>query len=131
MPIIPNLLRYRELAVVHYSGAPCVLHLRHAGQSLNLGAFQNRVVKEGIMKHGRKLLVLLLFVFALPLESCVVVRPERPGPHFVWVERYTTPAGVIIHGHWKYVGPPQRHRIWVPGHYNRYGRWIPGHWRAR
>lgn len=35
-------------------------------------------------------------------------------------QRYTTPAGVIIHGHWKYVGPPQRHRIW-----------IPGHWRAR
>ncbi len=34
---MPNLLRYRELAVVHYSGIPCASHLRHARQSLNLG----------------------------------------------------------------------------------------------
>ncbi len=37
MSIMPHLLRYRELAVVHYSGIPCALHLRHARQSLNLG----------------------------------------------------------------------------------------------
>ena len=33
-----HLLRYRELAVVHYSGVPCALHLQHAQQSLNLGS---------------------------------------------------------------------------------------------
>ena len=27
MSIMPHLLRYRELAVVHYSGIPCALHL--------------------------------------------------------------------------------------------------------
>ncbi len=37
MPIILDLLRYRELAVDHYSGIPCASHLRHARQSLNLG----------------------------------------------------------------------------------------------
>lgn len=83
------------------------------------------------MKHGRMLLVLLLFVFALPLESCVVTRPAKPGPNFVWVERHVAPSGVIVPGHWKYVGPHKSHRVWVPGHYNRHGRWIPGHWRSR
>ncbi|UZJ38666.1 MULTISPECIES: hypothetical protein [Prosthecochloris] len=83
------------------------------------------------MKYGRMLSVLLLLVFLLPLESCVVTRPQRPGPDFVWVERYTTPAGVVVYGHWKYVGPPQRHRVWVPGHYNPHGRWVSGHWRSR
>ena len=83
------------------------------------------------MKSGKILLVLLFLCIALPLESCVVSRPARPGPNFVWVERYTTPSGVIIHGHWKYVGPPQRHRVWVPGHCNRHGRWVPGQWRVR
>lgn len=34
---MPHLLRYRELAVEHYSGIPCALHLWHARQSLNLG----------------------------------------------------------------------------------------------
>ncbi|MCW8795892.1 MAG: hypothetical protein OQK67_02395, partial [Chlorobium sp.] len=35
--VMLHLLRYRELAVVHYSGVPCALHLQHAQQSLNLG----------------------------------------------------------------------------------------------
>ena len=34
---MPNLLRYRELAVVHYSGIPCALRLLHVRQSLNSG----------------------------------------------------------------------------------------------
>ena len=34
--------------------------------------------------------------FLLPLESCVATRPQRPGPEFVWVERYTMPAGVVF-----------------------------------
>ena len=34
---MPDLLRYRELAVDHYSGIPCALHLQYARQSLNLG----------------------------------------------------------------------------------------------
>ncbi len=21
------------------------------------------------------------------------------------------------------------HRVWVPGHFNRYGHWVHGHWR--
>lgn len=25
--------------------------------------------------------------------------------------------------------PPYHHRVWVRGHYNRYGQWVPGHWR--
>ncbi len=37
MPIIPHLLRYRKLAVDHYSCISCALHLWHARQSLNLG----------------------------------------------------------------------------------------------
>ncbi|MBL6955920.1 MAG: hypothetical protein ISR54_03725 [Chlorobium phaeobacteroides] len=37
MPIKPDLLRYWELAVDHYSGIPCASHLRHARQSLKLG----------------------------------------------------------------------------------------------
>ncbi|NEX14766.1 MAG: hypothetical protein C1941_08770 [Prosthecochloris sp.] len=37
LSVMLHLLRYRELAVVHYSGVPCALHLQHAQQSLNLG----------------------------------------------------------------------------------------------
>ena len=37
LSVMLHLLRYRELAVVHYSGVPCALHLQHAQQSLNSG----------------------------------------------------------------------------------------------
>jgi len=37
LSVMLHLLRYRELAVVHYSGVPCTLHLQHAQQSLNFG----------------------------------------------------------------------------------------------
>ena len=37
LSVMLHLLRYRELAVVHYSGVPCALHLQQAQQSLNLG----------------------------------------------------------------------------------------------
>ena len=30
LSVMLHLLRYRELAVVHYSGVPCALHLQHA-----------------------------------------------------------------------------------------------------
>jgi len=36
-----HLLRYRELAVVHYSGVLCALHLQQAQQSLNSGVKNN------------------------------------------------------------------------------------------
>ena len=38
LSVMLHLLRYRELAVVHYSGVPCALHLQHARQSLNVGS---------------------------------------------------------------------------------------------
>jgi len=41
LSVMLHLLRYRELAVVHYSGVPCALHLQHAQQSLNLGQTYN------------------------------------------------------------------------------------------
>jgi len=37
LSVMLHLLRYRELAVVYYSGVPFALHLQHAQQSLNLG----------------------------------------------------------------------------------------------
>jgi hypothetical protein len=31
-----------------------------------------------------------------------------------------------------YAPPPPYHaRVWIRGHYNRYGQWVPGHWRYR
>lgn len=74
-------------------------------------------------------LVVSLFMI-LPLDSCVVARPAKPGPGFVWVPAHTTPRGVLIRGHWVYKGPVQHGRTWVPGHYRRDGTWIPGHWKA-
>ena len=50
---MPNLLRYRELAVVHYSGIPCALHLRHARQSLNLGFCKKHIMRnDTTAEHG-------------------------------------------------------------------------------
>ncbi len=83
------------------------------------------------MKNAKMLLVLLLLVFALPLQSCVVTRPAKPGPNFVWIERHVALSGAVVPGHWKYVGPHQQYRVWVPGHYKRNGRWVPGHWKYR
>jgi hypothetical protein len=37
LPILPNLLRCRALAVSNYSFTLCALHLRQSQQSLNLG----------------------------------------------------------------------------------------------
>ncbi len=50
------------------------------------------------------------------------VRPAKPGPNFVWVK---TPEG----GYWKYTGPPQPGKVWVPGHRRPDGTWSPGYWR--
>ncbi|HED30180.1 MAG TPA: hypothetical protein ENN50_00490 [Prosthecochloris aestuarii] len=82
------------------------------------------------MKNTKLPLVMLCLAMALPLESCVVSQPARPGRNFVWVTPYTAPGGVVIHGHWKYVGPPQRNRVWIPGHYTRNGHWVRGHWKT-
>ncbi len=70
----------------------------------------------------------ILAVF-LPLQSCVVHRPVRPGANFIWVAPYTNPHRVPIRGHWKYVGPPRSNMVWVVGHYDRRDRWVRGHWR--
>jgi hypothetical protein len=37
LPILPDLLRCRALAVADYNGAPCALQLQQTRQSLNLG----------------------------------------------------------------------------------------------
>ncbi len=82
------------------------------------------------MKNGKISLILLCLFMALPLESCVVARPARPGPGFVWVAPRTVPGGVIVPGHWAYRGKPYRNKAWVPGHYNPRGKWVPGHWKT-
>ncbi len=80
-------------------------------------------------RSWRVLLCMASLVVLFPLNSCVIDRPARPGSDFVWVAPYRTPTGILIRGHWKYVGP-QRHRmVWVPGHYNPHGDWIPGRWK--
>ncbi|ACF46934.1 MAG: hypothetical protein OQK66_06550 [Prosthecochloris sp.] len=82
------------------------------------------------MKRSRILLpALLILGFSFTLQSCVVSRPLRPGPGFLWVSPYKTPRGVHIPGYWKYTGPPQHNRAWVPGHFNASGKWVSGHWR--
>lgn len=80
-------------------------------------------------KSVRVLFFIASFVAFFPLQSCVVERPVRPGPDFVWVAPYRAPGGVFIPGHWKYVGPPKHRMVWVPGHYNRYGDWVNGRWK--
>lgn len=70
------------------------------------------------------------FFLVLPLDSCVVARPAKPGPGFVWVPARTTPAGILIRGHWVYRGPAQRDRTWIPGHYRPNGTWVSGHWKV-
>ncbi|MCG8344290.1 MAG: hypothetical protein MI685_03885 [Chlorobiales bacterium] len=82
------------------------------------------------MKKSIRILLLIAgFVAVFPLQSCVVQHPVRPGYDFIWIAPHKAPGGILIPGHWKYVGPPRHRMAWVPGHYNRYGRWIPGHWK--
>ncbi len=82
-----------------------------------------------MMKNGKFVLILLSLVLILPLESCVVSRPVRPGPNYIWMAPRTTHSGVVIPGHWIYKGKPYKNKVWVPGHHNRYGKWVPGHWK--
>ncbi len=82
------------------------------------------------MKNGKFALVLLCLFMALPLESCVVARPARPGPNFVWVSPRTVAAGVVIPGHWVYRGKPHKNKVWVPCHNNRRGNRVSGHWKT-
>jgi len=50
----------------------------------------------------------------------------HPAP--VYTYRHRPP---VVRGHWEVRRewvPPERERVWNPGHYNRRGRWVPGHW---
>ena len=57
-------------------------------------------------------------------------KPPKPGPDFVWVKPHTTPDGIAIPGHWKYVGAPLEKKVWVRGHHNAERKWVPGHWKS-
>jgi hypothetical protein len=68
----------------------------------------------------------LLFPFAVAAAAvgtaaAIVTAPFCPycGPH------YYAPAPAPVY----YSPPPYAHRVWVRGHYDRYGQWVPGHWR--
>ncbi|UZJ37247.1 hypothetical protein [Prosthecochloris sp. SCSIO W1103] len=80
-------------------------------------------------KSVKLLLFIASIVVVFPLQSCVVSRPAEPGSDFVWVAPYTLPRGVLIPGHWKYVGPPRHRMVWIPGHYNHRGDWVTGRWK--
>lgn len=59
--------------------------------------------------------------------------PPPPGPGFVWIASYRDWRGsryVLVPGRW--VRPPRRNAVWVPGHWKRRGGhrvWISAHWR--
>ncbi len=73
--------------------------------------------------------LVFMLMFSPGFLGCAKARPPKPGPNFVWVPRHRAPNGVMIRGHWKYIGPPVTSgRHWVPAHYNKKGVWIPGHW---
>lgn len=55
--------------------------------------------------------------------------PPGPRSHYEWVPEYRNPDGVLIRGHWKYVGPSRSDREWIPGHYDRFGHWQDPRWR--
>ena len=68
----------------------------------------------------------LLIVF-----SCAQARPPKPGPNFVWIAPHTNAAGILVPGHWNYIGPANNKKVWVPAHYNKFGKMVPGHWSNR
>jgi hypothetical protein len=74
-------------------------------------------------------LIAALMIVGASASGPAFARPPKPGPDFVWVPPHTTPGGVLIQGYWRYDGPAQSGRTWVPGHYNRRGVWVPGHWK--
>ncbi|MFZ0927548.1 MAG: hypothetical protein WAN11_03045 [Syntrophobacteraceae bacterium] len=74
----------------------------------------------------------LLFPFvvagaAVTTAAAIVTAPFCPycGPHYY----YAPPPPPVSYAPPPY--PPYGYRVWVRGHYNRYGAWVPGHWRYR
>jgi len=68
-----------------------------------------------------KLLVLGVCLAFLSAFTAVDVSAQPPCGK-VWVEGHYNKYGKWIGPHWKY-------ERWVSGHYNAAGRWIPGHCR--
>ena len=103
----------------------------YQGNSLSL---QTRTFKkcgkEDVMKM-RFMFIFIAIILIIPFVfiSLAHAKPPKPGPNFVWVPTYTTPGCVIVPGHWKYEGPFNEGKEWVPGHYNANGVWVPGHWK--
>ena len=69
-----------------------------------------------------KLLVFGLCFALMFVFTAIDVRDVSAHPPCgkVWVPGHYNKYGQWIDAHW-------RHRHWRPGHYNRYGEWIPGH----
>lgn len=82
-----------------------------------------------MLKKLRYIFLSIVFLFPIMQLSCAHARPPKPGPHFVWVVPHTNPAGVVVRGHWKYVGPVGSEKTWIPGHYNANGVWVLGRWK--
>ncbi|HEC68510.1 MAG TPA: hypothetical protein ENI35_06885 [Candidatus Desulfofervidus auxilii] len=82
-----------------------------------------------MFRRFKLFLIGCIIILPLVFSSCVHAKPPKPGPNFVWVAPHTTPNGVFIPGHWKYVGPAKKGKVWIPGHYRPNGKWIPGHWK--
>jgi len=72
----------------------------------------------------------LVFPFAVAAAAvgtaaAIVAAPfcATCGPYY-----YPPPVPAPVY----YAPPPAyRARVWVRGHYDRYGAWVPGHWRNR
>jgi hypothetical protein len=75
----------------------------------------------------------LLFPFAVAAAvvgtaAAIATAPFCPycGPYYYGYP-YPPPAPV----YYRPAPYPYGPRVWVRGHYDRYGQWVPGHWRYR
>ncbi|AMM41180.1 secreted protein [Candidatus Desulfofervidus auxilii] len=82
--------------------------------------------------------VMWLFILLMVAISCTVQACSPPPSCRVccyrpWVPRPHISVHWEIDSYGIWVPDPWRcrpwHRIWVPGHFNRWGIWVPGHWR--
>ena len=71
--------------------------------------------------------VVLTCLAGFALAGCVYADPYPPPVFAAPPPRVYAPPPVYAAPP-PYVAPGPR-RVWVPGHYNRWGRWVPGHWR--
>jgi hypothetical protein len=68
-----------------------------------------------------KVLILGVCLALLSMFAAVNVSAQPPQPcEKVWVDGHYNKYGKWIKAHWK-------HLHWIPGHHNRRGEWIPGH----